>query len=118
MDLYVSQDLLGLQTSGSAREGRFLGPELVEQEPESRLQIAWINTSEEEQGDTVDIVVYDPFEHRIAVFESDTGLPANTNQRIIIERAKEQLQIDGGYIVHAVEPWVFGYAAIVEQSPG
>jgi hypothetical protein len=51
------------------------------------------------------------------VFHADTGIPTSANRTDIIDRATELLQM-AGYVVRGVEPHAFGYAAIVEKSPG
>jgi hypothetical protein len=81
------------------------------------LQIAWIDTTADGPGDTADVTIWDPVEHRIEVFHADTGIPTSANRTDIIDRATELLQM-AGYVVHSVEPHAFGYAAIVEKSPG
>lgn len=81
----------------------------------TRFHIAWI-TADEELGDTVQIVVYDSIEYRIPVFEVDTGLPLNADPGTVADRATELLQIDGGLIVHTMEPHGSGFAAVVEAS--
>lgn len=83
-------------------------------EDPSPFHIAWI-TADDEDG-TVSIVVYDALEYRIPVFEADTGLSPDTGPGAIAERARELLQIDGGFTVHTMEPHGQGFAAIVEAS--
>jgi hypothetical protein len=80
------------------------------------FHMAWI-TADEELDDTVQIVVYDPIEYRIPVFEADTGLPLKADPGTVAARATELLQIDGGFIVHTMEPHGSGFAAVVEASP-
>jgi hypothetical protein len=77
------------------------------------LQIAWINTDPENPGDTADVTIWDAIEHRIEVFHADTGVAVSAKQTEIIDRATELLQRDG-YIVHNVEPYLAGFAAVVE----
>jgi hypothetical protein len=81
----------------------------------SPFHIAWI-TADDEVAETVQIVVYDSLEHRIPVFEADTGLSLDAGPGTVADRAKELLQIDGGFIVHSMEPHGDGFAAVVEQS--
>jgi hypothetical protein len=81
----------------------------------SPFHIAWI-IADEDLADTVQIVVYDSIEYRIPIFEADTGLPLRANPGAVSDRAAELLQIDGGFIVHTMEPNGSGFAAIVEQS--
>jgi hypothetical protein len=81
------------------------------------LQIAWIDTTPDGPADTADVTIWDPVEHRIEVFHADTGIAATANRADIIKAATELLQL-AGYIVHGVEPYAAGYAAIVEMSPG
>ena len=80
------------------------------------LQIAWINTTSDNEGDTADVTIWDAIEHRIEVFHADTGIQTTANHGDIIDRATQLLR-DDGYLVHAVEPdGSSGYAAIVESS--
>lgn len=79
----------------------------------SPFHIAWI-AAEEEVGNTMQIVVYDNIEYRIAVFEADTGLPLNTDLKTVADRSTELLQTDGGFIVHTMETCGSGFAAVVE----
>jgi hypothetical protein len=81
----------------------------------SPFHIAWI-TADDEVADTVQIVVYDSIEYRIPVFEANTGLSLNAGPGTVADRAMEVLQIDGGFIVHTMEPHGDGFAAVVEQS--
>ena len=80
------------------------------------FHIAWI-TADEELGDTVQIVVYDPIEYRVPVFEADTELPLKADPGTVAARATELLQIDGGFIVHTMEPHGSGFAAVIEARP-
>ena len=61
-------------------------------------------------------MVYDSIEYRIPVFEADTGLPLNAGPGTVADRARELLQIDGGFIVHTMEPYGSGFAAVVEMT--
>ena len=79
------------------------------------FHIAWI-INDDQVADTVQIVVYDPIEYRIPIFEVDTGLPVKSDPGTVADRARELLQIDGGFIVHTIEPAGPGFAAVVEPS--
>jgi hypothetical protein len=92
--------------------------------PARTLQIAWVDCT----ADTADVTIWDPLEHRVEIFHEDTGIPGTATdpgvvsrsrgaELDIIDRATELLQM-AGYIVHAVEPHISGYAVIVEMSPG
>lgn len=89
-----------------------MSPQLDDATP---FHIAWI-TADEEASDTVQIVVYDSIEYRIPIFEADTGLPLKTDPGSVADRATELLQIDGGFIVHTMEPYGTGFAAVVDAS--
>jgi len=79
----------------------------------SPFQIAWI-MPDDEADDTARIMVVDPLEFRIVIFEADTGLPMSAGADAVAERARELLEKDGGFIVHAIEPYGQGLAAVVE----
>lgn len=73
----------------------------------SPFHIAWIGADDEDE--TVSIVVYDALEYRVPVFEADTRLSLDTGPGAIAERAREALQIDGGFTVHTMEPHGAGF---------
>ena len=62
------------------------------------LQIAWISTTSDNEGDTADVTIWDAIEHRIEVFHADTGIQTTANHGDIIDRATQLLR-DGGYLV-------------------
>jgi hypothetical protein len=57
------------------------------------LQIAWIDATSENPGDTAHVTIRDPIEHRIEVFHADTGIPTTANQGDIVDRATELLRM-------------------------
>lgn len=79
----------------------------------SPFQIARVSP-EDEWGGTAKIVVLDPLEFRITVFEADTGLPMSAGFDTVSKRARELLEKEGGFIVHAVEPDGDGLAVVIE----
>jgi len=79
----------------------------------SPFQIARI-LPEDEADDTARIMVLDPLEFRIVIFEADTGLAMSAGSDAVAERAKELLETEGGFIVHAIEPDGEGLAVVAE----
>ncbi|MFV8316272.1 hypothetical protein [Mycobacterium sp. 23] len=69
---------------------------------------------EDEFDDTARIMVFDPLEFRIVIFEADTELTMSAGADAVAERARELLETEGGFIVHAIEPDGDGLAAVIE----
>jgi hypothetical protein len=79
----------------------------------SPFQIARI-MPEDEFDETARIMVLDPLEYRIVIFEADTGLKMGDGADAVGERARELLETEGGFIVHTIEPDGSGLAAVIE----
>ena len=85
----------------------------VDPDQVSRFQIARI-LPEDEVDNTARIMVLDPLEHRLVIFEADTELTMSAGANAVAERARELLETEGGFIVHTVEPDGSGLAAVIE----
>ena len=85
----------------------------VELDQVSPFRIARI-LPEDEVDDTARIMVLDPLENRIVIFEADTGLMMSAGANAVAERAKKLLETEGGFIVHTIEPDGSGLAAVIE----
>ena len=101
------------RSSGQGQRLKGEGETNANQGDPTPLHITWIGA--EQPDETVQIVVFDSVEYRIPIFEADTGLPATTAPGSVADRATELLEIDGGFVVHTMEPHGSGFAAMVEQ---